>query len=188
MNYKTCTKCGETKEATKEFFGSNKKGKYGLRAICKICTAIATKRYESTEEGKIARIKALKKYAHTDKRKDSIAKFRSSEKGKALSKKKYGTPESRKESKKKYYSSDKGKLAHVIESSIRRTKENCTLTHEEKMAVRSIYAECQKLNAEAGYIAYHVDHIMPIAKGGKTHPDNLQILTAEENLKKGARI
>jgi 5-methylcytosine-specific restriction endonuclease McrA len=29
-----------------------------------------------------------------------------------------------------------------------------------------------------------VDHIQPIAKGGLHHPDNLQILTMEENRKK----
>jgi 5-methylcytosine-specific restriction endonuclease McrA len=35
---------------------------------------------------------------------------------------------------------------------------------------------------------YHVDHIIPLSKGGLHHPDNLQYLTAEENLKKGSKI
>ena len=39
---------------------------------------------------------------------------------------------------------------------------------------------------EAGCIG-HVDHIQPLSQGGKHHPDNLQILTAEENLRKGAK-
>jgi len=29
-----------------------------------------------------------------------------------------------------------------------------------------------------------VDHVIPVAKGGLHHPDNLQIITAEDNLKK----
>jgi len=37
-------------------------------------------------------------------------------------------------------------------------------------------------------IQHHVDHIIPLSKGGLHHPDNLQILTAEENLKKGAKL
>ena len=58
------------------------------------------------------------------------------------------------------------------------------LTSSEKEQVREIYAEMKRLNKEAGRVAYHVDHIKPISKGGAHHPDNLQILTAEENLKK----
>ena len=32
---------------------------------------------------------------------------------------------------------------------------------------------------------YHVDHIKPLSKGGLHHEDNLQILTARQNLMKG---
>jgi hypothetical protein len=38
MNTKTCTKCGEKKEATTDFFYKQKRGKYGLRADCKVCS------------------------------------------------------------------------------------------------------------------------------------------------------
>lgn len=34
---------------------------------------------------------------------------------------------------------------------------------------------------------YHVDHIVPISRGGSHTPDNLQYLPAAENLRKGAR-
>ena len=36
---KKCSKCGEEKEATKEFFHANKKGRNGIRESCKECTA-----------------------------------------------------------------------------------------------------------------------------------------------------
>ena len=58
------------------------------------------------------------------------------------------------------------------------------LSTEEQEKVRSIYKESSRLNEEAGFIKYHVDHIKPLSKGGVHHPDNLQILLAEENLKK----
>ena len=38
------------------------------------------------------------------------------------------------------------------------------------------------------HLCLHVDHIIPIAKGGKTHEKNLQTLCWECNLKKGDKI
>ena len=37
-------------------------------------------------------------------------------------------------------------------------------------------------------IIMHVDHIVPLAKGGSHHQDNLQIISARENLEKGVRL
>ena len=70
----------------------------------------------------------------------------------------------------------------------RKRKLNNTTETADKEAILAIYAERDHLNREAGYIAYHVDHIQPLAKGGAHHPDNLQILPAEENWKKGAKV
>ena len=42
-----------------------------------------------------------------------------------------------------------------------------------------------RLEAETG-VAHHIDHIIPIAAGGTHTADNLQVLTAAENFKKGA--
>ncbi len=53
--------------------------------------------------------------------------------------------------------------------------------------IKDIYAQAKLLEQETG-IKYHVDHIIPISKGGMHIPSNLQILTATENLKKGAKI
>ena len=58
------------------------------------------------------------------------------------------------------------------------------LSIEEQNEVREIYKESKRLNNEAGYIKYHVDHIKPLSKGGAHAPYNLQILLAEDNLRK----
>lgn len=59
------------------------------------------------------------------------------------------------------------------------------LTPGEKKRIGQIYAEARRLTMETG-ISHHVDHIKPLAAGGEHHPDNLRVITAEENLKKGA--
>jgi 5-methylcytosine-specific restriction endonuclease McrA len=61
------------------------------------------------------------------------------------------------------------------------------LTNEEYQRILTIYRECAKISEETG-VLHHVDHIHPISKGGKHHPDNLQILTATENIRKGNKL
>jgi len=43
MEHKVCTKCNNTLPATREYFHVLKKGKYGLRSVCKKCLAEAFK-------------------------------------------------------------------------------------------------------------------------------------------------
>lgn len=59
------------------------------------------------------------------------------------------------------------------------------LSVEEEVRLHEIYREAQKITLETG-IEHHVDHIRPLAAGGVHHPDNLQIITAKENLAKSS--
>ena len=57
----------------------------------------------------------------------------------------------------------------------------------EKMMVSNYYEYAKALEAQTG-TKYHVDHIWPISKGGPHLPWNLQILTATDNMTKGASL
>jgi len=59
------------------------------------------------------------------------------------------------------------------------------LTPQERKRIGEFYAEARRLTKQTG-IEHHVDHIKPLALGGEHHPSNLRVITAEENLKKGA--
>jgi len=61
------------------------------------------------------------------------------------------------------------------------------LTVEDRNRIAEIYRARARLSKDTG-VVYHVDHVMPLARGGKHHPNNLQLLPAVENLKKGARV
>lgn len=67
------------------------------------------------------------------------------------------------------------------------TESEVNLTESEKEEIRKIYKECHDISESTG-VLHHVDHIFPVSKGGLHHPSNLQILTAKENLSKGAKI
>lgn len=53
--------------------------------------------------------------------------------------------------------------------------------------ITEFYKQAKFLTKTTG-IQYHVDHIIPLSKGGKHHQDNLQVITAKENLRKHAKI
>ena len=61
------------------------------------------------------------------------------------------------------------------------------LTEEEKRIISDLYQLRDSLNQAAGYIAYHVDHIKPLARGGLHHPSNLRVTTCRENMTKSTK-
>ena len=62
MQIKRCTRCGEIKSATREFFGSTPSG--GLRGYCRTCMNKASAEYE--KNNKEGRRKRDEKRANTD--------------------------------------------------------------------------------------------------------------------------
>jgi len=68
-------------------------------------------------------------------------------------------------------------------SAVRRAKKRksyINLSKEEKLLIKKLYMQAKELGM-------HVDHIKPISKGGEHRLINLQLLTPEENLRKGAK-
>ena len=89
-----------------------------------------------------------------------------------------------------YIQTPHGKAVSAAKSAKRRAlkrKQSPKLNDTEQQQVIAIYKRCQELTESTG-IQHHVDHIVPLSKEGEHHPNNIQILTAEENMKKGDRI
>lgn len=86
-------------------------------------------------------------------------------------------------SKYRYLGEDhKRKVANSVSATRRaRLKSASTdLTDEEKECIKLMYINCPE--------GYEVDHIIPISRGGKHHPSNLQYLTISENRRKQNKI
>lgn len=58
------------------------------------------------------------------------------------------------------------------------------LSEDEQKSIRSLYKFRDILNARHGKIVFHIDHIIPVSKGGTHRRDNLRITTADYNLRK----
>jgi 5-methylcytosine-specific restriction endonuclease McrA len=71
----------------------------------------------------------------------------------------------------------------------KKAKAYSLLSKEEKLKCRSFYAQSKKLSKEnEGKTKYVVDHIVPISKEGKHHPNNLQVVPDVWNSHKGNKL
>lgn len=61
------------------------------------------------------------------------------------------------------------------------------LSEFERERISYLYSEALRLTVETG-IPHHVDHDVPLARGGTHHPDNLLVVPAAMNIGKGARF
>lgn len=80
---------------------------------------------------------------------------------------------------------------NALKAAYKASKKGATPDWVDHKVIAKRYDECKLLNDEAGYIKYHVDHIVPI-RGKKIcglHvPWNLQVITAKENMQKSNKF
>tara|TARA_Y100000004_G_scaffold80752_2_gene90764 strand:+ start:2714 stop:3316 length:603 start_codon:yes stop_codon:yes gene_type:complete len=62
-------------------------------------------------------------------------------------------------------------------------KTSCNLCVEAKQLVKHFYDWSVRLESKLG-IKFHVDHIVPLSRGGLHHPSNLQVVPAVWNMRK----
>jgi transposase len=76
------------------------------------------------------------------------------------------------------YQSYRSVRAEVMREHSRTWSELDKLAYKDLLKMR---AELEKLEG----VPYHVDHVISLWSGGRHHPSNMQLLTAEDNVKKG---
>lgn len=72
-----------------------------------------------------------------------------------------------------------------LDASIRRAR-LANVPIIDKTGIAMIYREAKERRARGEDV--HVDHIIPLSKGGKHSPDNLRIINSKENLSKGDKL
>jgi hypothetical protein len=86
------------------------------------------------------------------------------------------------------YEANRHKSARYLQArKLRIMAQTPPLSSKESERLVQIYCLRDSLNQAAGRIEYHVDHIQPLSRGGLHHPDNLRIVPAADNIRKGAK-
>lgn len=178
---KRCTKCGRELPATTEFFYSNRGGKFGLYSRCKQCRnevsrqwgkdhpdkrAIYSKNWINNHRPQKNALKRASYHRHKNEQREEIrARNRASYKR---------HPENAKASKARRKAKLYNAGGHFTAKDVRRIGElqnwRCWWCGK----------KCRN--------KYHIDHRVPLSKGGTNWPDNLVITCSFCNLSKGNKL
>lgn len=192
MLTKRCGKCGSIKNHSD--FHKNSASKDGLCSRCKMCQAAYCKEYYQKNKGKFLETAQRRAANNQGEIKEYKRKWYQSNSKKVNASKKdwiQKNPDRHKANQEKWRLDNGYRLNHY--SSKRRARERlaggiCNPEHLEE--IFAIYRKAKILTKDTGII-HHVDHIFPLrAKNcsGLHVPWNLQIIPAEQNLKKNNKV
>jgi hypothetical protein len=181
---KNCNRCKKDKPSTNEFFHRNKSQEDGFQRTCKECRKL---HYQNNKTTTVKYYQKNKEDIKSDKRED---RKNNPEKYKALDKKYdlryrdrkrqkyYENWNSRRKVAKRYKERNKHRAAAAA-SKRRADKNNQTPDYANLSLINRIYKNCPK--------GYHVDHMVPISKGGLHYESNLCYLPAKINESKNSK-
>ena len=176
MELKKCTKCGENKPNTNEYFAYSNKSKGTLIARCKACVNEYREEYYKNNKDKV--IESEKKYYENnkDKIKESKKEYYENNKDKI------------KESRKKYRENNKDKVRERIKEYKHKKRGNGgSYTKSQWLDTLEYFDYKCAYTGECIKHSCHVEHIVPVSKGGTSYIWNLVPSTERANLSKRNR-
>ena len=164
--YKTCRKCGV--EKPHDEFSKSKNKKDGLRGNCKPCHREYAKKYRQENRERVLETQKKWREKSREHSREYAKKYR----------------QENRERIREYYQEN----THIFKANYqkRRARKKASLprlSERDELALRLLAEEAVLLGPN-----WHLDHIVPISKGGKHHPDNLQIVRSSYNLSKSDKL
>ena len=200
---KVCTKC-KVEQSTSNF--PLRKGTMdGLRSQCKLCRNACSKVYRQANREKIE----ANYQANREERLEYHKAYRQANRERIAARKKAYRQENREERleyQKAYQEENKERIAarkkaHRQENRVMYQERVAKWRAMKRQAIPKFLKDCrlekQRLlltyrlryaMTKATGILHHVDHMWPLSGGGPHWSGNLQVITAKENLSKGAKV
>lgn len=170
MGMKTCTKCAAEKPLS-EFF-ARKGAKDGRRTDCKVCNMAKSSVWAAANREQSNAIKARYQEANPEKRAVTVEKW-------------LAKPETKKH-RAEYYKATLERTRHrrVASTLLYRARLRAAPMSElDTFVLHEAVRLCRDRQRTVGGV-WHVDHIVPVAKGGTSQANNLQVVPALWNFRK----
>jgi len=204
---KTCTKCGVEKPRTAEFFNPRKDSRDGLHGTCRVCHRTYTDSWwdRNRERGNaLAKAWAERNAEHVKEMRDLYHEANRERRNAQIAEWARKNPERMRRLHRDWYRRNKGRCrknaaawsaAHPEERESykrnRRARERGNGGSHTGADVRAQYGRqhgrCYWCGEKVGR-SYHVDHVVPVARGGSNGPENLVISCAHCNQSKNASL
>lgn len=200
---KRCSKCGEMKPATAEFFTRNKNAPDGLASQCKECRAA----YYAANRKRIIEAAHIWYIANRERRKKYDRAYSAANSNRIVErirKWREANPERYVENNRARYEANKEQVAKYSRA-YRKEHPEVDRAHglrrralkrdaEGAHTATDIQAQYKRQNGKCYYCGqkvgknYHVDHIVPLSRGGSNGPENLVIACPTCNLRKSDKL
>ena len=192
---KTCAKCGRELPATAEFFYVRKSDGGRLREACKECVLAKCASYRAEHAEAISErrkvLRNARRSAHREEFNARRALYREQHKDRlnAANRRRYAANPAKECARKhlafvahpeKYLAWTRNYRARALAALGSHTAEDIAQQFERQSGL------CYWCGQKVG--RYHVDHVIPLAKGGSNGPENLVIACASCNHSKGAKL
>lgn len=187
---KICTKCKEELDVSK--FHKDKSSKDDLVGTCKVCVSTYNKEYrENNKEKEAVRAKEWNLANKERQAKNGKIYRKANKKRKAETNKIWyqDNKESQAEYSKLWQQNNPDKV-NAKTARYKASKLQRTVSYANNSKIQALYTKAQRLTNETG-ILHHVDHIIPLQSpvvSGLHIENNLQVITATENLSKGNKF
>lgn len=185
---KCCTRCGKEYPATLEYFTSRAKGRFGLASECKDCEHIRQAAYRAVSKDK-KRERNQRYYAENKAREKKRIK-RYYEQNKDKFHQRYIATRDRKLEKQKQWAranSENIRIRAMRRRSRVKSADGDVTTEEvmmqyKRQRTKCYYCGCLLMGN------YHIDHVIPISRGGRNAIDNIVLACPSCNREKNARL
>lgn len=186
---KRCSKCGYEYPATSDYFHHATPTR--LRPECKKCACEHVQRWRVTNADKVAETRSRYNTEHHDKVIDSKRRWRekhpSGHRGTRYTHS-LTIEEKREIDRRRYYANkERSRAKKRNREALKRAAEGTHTDADVRAQYKRQHGKCYYCQTKVGNI-YHVDHVIPLSRGGSNGPDNLVIACPKCNRSKHDKL